>query len=65
MDLELAELILLLRQLKVRILNWPIPMADSAGSARIPLIYGQFLIICVHYNGIGQTSIIKRKDIRK
>ena len=31
-------------------------MADSAESVRIPFIYGQFLIICVHYNVIGQTS---------
>ena len=40
-----------LRRLKVRILNWPIPMADSAESARIPFIYGRFLIIFVHYRG--------------
>ena len=45
MDLELAELILPLRRLKVRILNWPIPMANSAESARIPLIHGRFLCI--------------------
>ena len=57
MDLELAELILPVTRLKVRILNWPILMADSAESARIPLIRGRFLIILVHYNGIGQNSV--------
>ena len=46
---------LLLRWLKVGILNWTIPLVDSREMARIPRNQPEFHIIhCVHLRGIQQ-----------